>query len=722
MFELTRHIYYLTTTSNCYILAYVHSNNSLLWLFHSLPFPKKTKLLPPFSCSQTTNFLSPFVSHSCAYLRPQLLSFAILPQNSGGAIPLPLTPRFPVPYTLLPARHASHYPKHFALFRCRLSAVNCKLNPYSQRLHKLDPNIMAPLSEALKLAWRLAAEETTRGGPGLIEPAHLLMGICRIGRVVDEHSWERYGVPMSAEASVRQEWTELHDAFEKAGEDPVVLRRGIRAGLPKNGGDASSPSRAARSQATRQIFERAEQASTSSAAAETTLPIVLREVLAVYEADGVQLDPALRVSLRRLHAALGQPASPAKAPVETPAGHVSLTISGLQSPFAALPKASPASVRDPLLYELPLRIAAAKDYCAMLATVLELALEMFPAAERGAVLVKERGSDRLLLHAHLPKGNPAVSLQLALQVLQDKTAVIWNSAAQTGGESFVGLRTAQAMYAPLAWKDDDIGVLCLDTTRSSTAFAQEDLRLFVAVAHHTALAIFAQRAAQDLKHKNLVLQRLLTQFSPQVRDRLVDRAATGRLALGGERSEVSILFADIRGFTRTSAGMEPDAVVAMLNDYFSAFVEAIFQHTGTVDKFIGDAVLAVFGSPERHPEHHAQAIRAALGMQASVERLNVVRKTKGLPICEIGVGVHSGEVLHGFVGSQERMEYTVIGDTVNKASRLCAAAGPHEVLISTEFHQHVWREVEVQPRQIETKHEGPMAVFHLVRMKGPAKS
>ena len=128
-------------------------------------------------------------------------------------------------------------------------------------------------------------------------------------------------------------------------------------------------------------------------------------------------------------------------------------------------------------------------------------------------------------------------------------------------------------------------------------FSADDLRLFIAIAHHVALAIYSQRQTRDLQAQNLLLQRLLTHFSPKVRQRLLDRAGRGRLTLGGERSEVSILFSDIRGFTKMSAGMEPDDVVDMLNHYFAALVEAIFHCEGTVDKFIGDAILAVFGSP-----------------------------------------------------------------------------------------------------------------------------
>jgi len=261
--------------------------------------------------------------------------------------------------------------------------------------------------------------------------------------------------------------------------------------------------------------------------------------------------------------------------------------------------------------------------------------------------------------------------------------------------------------------------LCVDTRRAGNAFTSDDLRLFIAITHHVALAIYSQRLTRDLRAQNQLLQRLLTHFSPKVRQRLLERAARGRLTLGGERSEVSILFSDIRGFTRMSATMEPDDVVDMLNAYFAALVEAIFRCEGTVDKFIGDAILAVFGSPDPDPEHHRQALHAALAMQEAVQKLNAARKERNQPTCEIGIGVHSGDVLHGFVGTQERLEFTVVGDAVNRASRFCAAAGANEIILSSEFLKHVWREVEVESRDVPTKHEGTWAAFRVLKAKLP---
>jgi len=155
----------------------------------------------------------------------------------------------------------------------------------------------------------------------------------------------------------------------------------------------------------------------------------------------------------------------------------------------------------------------------------------------------------------------------------------------------------------------------------------------------------------------------------------------------------------------------------MLNDYFSGLVETIFQHDGTIDKFMGDAILAVFGSPEADPNQHEKAVRAALAMQASIRAANERRTARGLPTCDIGIGIHSGEVLHGFIGTADRLEFTVIGESVNRASRYCSGAGKGEIVISSEVFEHVFRLVQAEKTSIATKHEGDLVAYRVRQLK-----
>jgi adenylate cyclase len=192
---------------------------------------------------------------------------------------------------------------------------------------------------------------------------------------------------------------------------------------------------------------------------------------------------------------------------------------------------------------------------------------------------------------------------------------------------------------------------------------------------------------------------------------LLEKSREGKLQPGGEKSEVTILMSDLRGFTLASAKLASETVVAMLNDYFSALGDIIFQHDGTIDKFIGDAILAVFGSPEPDEEHALKAVRAAIAMQNAIAGVNDRRRADGLPCCSLGIGVHTGEVLHGFIGATERLEFTVIGDTVNKASRYCDAAGAGEIVLGPKTHELVKLKIPAQKKSITTKHEGDLEAW-----------
>ena len=271
------------------------------------------------------------------------------------------------------------------------------------------------------------------------------------------------------------------------------------------------------------------------------------------------------------------------------------------------------------------------------------------------------------------------------------------------------------MYAPLLWQGEALGAVCVDNPHPDSSFTDDDLRLMLSVAHYAALALVNQQMQEKLRREAAVKSNLMRQFSPKIAERLLSQR--GRLRLGGERSEVTILFSDIRGFTNLSKDMEPDDVVEMLNDYFAHLIPIIFTHDGTVDKYVGDAILTVFGSPEPDAKQHEKAVHAALAMQAAMIELNADRMKRGEVTWCIGIGVHCGEVLHGFIGAADRMEFTVIGDAVNRAARYCDGAQAGEVLISPEVHQRVWKIVQAEQTTTKTKHEGDLIAYRIKGLK-----
>jgi adenylate cyclase len=146
-------------------------------------------------------------------------------------------------------------------------------------------------------------------------------------------------------------------------------------------------------------------------------------------------------------------------------------------------------------------------------------------------------------------------------------------------------------------------------------------------------------------------------------------------------------------------------------------VPIIFAQQGSIDKFMGDAILAVFGSPERDSKQYEHAVLAAVSMLAAVARVNENRRLRGLPCAESGIGIHCGEVVHGFVGTSDRMEFTVIGDVVNKAALYCTGAAGGEVLISPEVHERVWQIVQVEQTTIQAKHGGNFPAYRVNGVK-----
>lgn len=221
--------------------------------------------------------------------------------------------------------------------------------------------------------------------------------------------------------------------------------------------------------------------------------------------------------------------------------------------------------------------------------------------------------------------------------------------------------------------------------------------------------------ADELQKKFLIQKSFGRYVSPEVVEMILSQPE--ETWFRGTRSEASILFADIRGFTAYSETRDPEEVVEALNEYFEITTQIILKFGGYVDKLIGDAVLGVFGVPIRHDDHAEKAVRAGIAMQN--ELLRQSEKNKNPFLSKIGVGIHSGIVVSGNLGSQLKMEYTVIGDSVNVASRLNNLAGPGEIIISEHLYEMVNDIVIVKalpPQKVKGKSE-LIKVFQILGFK-----
>jgi adenylate cyclase len=576
-------------------------------------------------------------------------------------------------------------------------------------------------SPALELAWQAAADEALQLGSSLLEPCHLLIGICSLEKVLARPASDSRALASDRHMEAKSEHQAWTESLADVGMDSTALRRAVRQAAQTRSAKLATDARIHRSAASLEVFAKA----AVIAEAASSKPIRLLHLgAALLEDPEAKIDAAFEVLNKRkvdLQIAVARRASQANR-----ADSLRQDDSGIKifasldasiSPFSVGTKIGMDEERAALLYELPLRFGRGGPLPEMLHETVSRIGKVICGASCASLLVKDRSTGNLLLLAHVPAGAPVVSMTLAQRVLDTREACIW---MRTEGDLSASLNSQgvqSGLYAPLMWNGEALGVFSVSIRDSRVTPTKEDLKLVVALAHHAAMALANSRFQNDLQRKSELLERLLTNFSPRVRNTLLSKAEHGRLRLGGEKSEVTLLCSDIRGFTKLSETLPTDEIVELLNDYFAGLVDAIFQHDGTIDKFIGDGILAVFGSPEPDPAQHQKAILAALAMQKAMRERGEARRARGLVTCEVGIGLHCGEVLHGFIGSADRMEFTVIGDAVNRTARYCSGAGCAEILISPTLFQHVWQIADVEANTIATKHEGDFQAYKLKGLK-----
>ena len=288
----------------------------------------------------------------------------------------------------------------------------------------------------------------------------------------------------------------------------------------------------------------------------------------------------------------------------------------------------------------------------------------------------------------------------------------------SGSESLKisGLRSA--MCAPLVGKDRLFGILYVDNLERASAFTQEELNVFALVAAQAGAAIDNAAAHEKIAQQSMQRTALERFLSPEVVEMVV---ANPDIRLGGVNQEVTVMFADIRGFTTMSEKMEPGRVVEILNEYFTRVTDVIFDNGGTLDKYMGDAVMAVFGAPISKGNDAANAVNSAIQIQRLLIELNRDAAARKWPELRVGIGINTGTAIAGNIGSPRRLDYTVVGDVVNTAQRLMTNAEGGQVLISESTAKKLGKNFDLE-RLPELKVKGRNEAVPVFRVEWAEKS
>ena len=350
-----------------------------------------------------------------------------------------------------------------------------------------------------------------------------------------------------------------------------------------------------------------------------------------------------------------------------------------------------------LLYEMSKTLGTVFDLKEIFVMATDLIFRGTPAERVVALLADESLDGKILDYSLYPVAarardaklenlteKLAISRTITQKVMREKVALLSQDAktdAQFGGaESIVAQGVRSTICAPLITESNVHGVIYADRFDPFAAFSHDDLELITAVAAQAAMVVETVKA-----HKRLAREEIARanygRFMPEyVVKQLLNNPDSFKL--GGINQTVTILFADIRGFTAFSERENPEKVVGLLNRYFSAMSEIIFAHGGTLDKYIGDGLMAIFGAPTATPEDAKNALKTAVTMQRRLTTLNRELESEGFSRINVGIGLHTGLATVGYIGSDRRSEYTAIGDTVNLASRLESNASGGQILVS----------------------------------------
>jgi len=346
-----------------------------------------------------------------------------------------------------------------------------------------------------------------------------------------------------------------------------------------------------------------------------------------------------------------------------------------------------------LLSEIGKTLVTVQPLPQVLARVVDLAFDVVPA-ERVFLLLRESADEALSARVVRHRDGSApqqvtLSRTVVNRVMRDRVSMLaadarYDARLDAAG-SIQAMNIRSFMCAPLWNRNDVIGVLYCDNPRTQR-FAAEDLEVFTALSNYAAVAIEQARLAAQLLEETQRRERLQRYHSPAVVNRIL-QAVSGDASFVAQERDVTVMFCDIVGFTTICERMEPADVAAVLNGFLTRMAEVIFEHEGTLDKFLGDALLAVFGAPFDQPDHAERAVSAALAMRRALASMNAEHPERQL---RMRIALNSGRAMTGDIGSPRRREFTVLGDVVNPCARAEeSVAQPDQIAITRETLERV---------------------------------
>lgn len=375
-------------------------------------------------------------------------------------------------------------------------------------------------------------------------------------------------------------------------------------------------------------------------------------------------------------------------------------------------------------HELAKSLAAELDLDKLLPKILDKAFELL-GADRGVILLMDQNGELVPRYVKQKDGrqeNIVLSKTVMAEVVAQKSAVLSSDATMdsrfSGAHSIIMQGIRSTMTVPLLFADEILGIMHLDSQIATNAFTEKDLQILTGIAAQAAIAIQNARLAKKIEQEAQTRAHLQRLIPPSV----VEQVVSGELTIekGGKLQEVTMLYSDIRGFTAMSESKPPHEIVNMLNEYFEVMVEVIFQYGGTLDKFVGDEIIALFGAPISIEEAPVKAVYCALEMQKALREFNRTRAAENHEPIRVGIGINTGLVVTGYIGSSKALQYTAIGDAMNVASRLCSAAKAGEIIVSESTMRKVADRVEaisLPPIEAKGKRER-LRIFNVIGRKG----